>query len=56
MKEAAFVAPSAPAGTWEQLSANKKAWIEFIRIISNGTDPCITTGRVQALRNLLDLN
>jgi len=37
-----------------QLTENEKAWIEFIRVISNGRDPGITVKRVQALRELLD--
>ncbi len=49
-----FTRPTAPSGTWEDLTANERAWIEFIRIISNGTDPKITPTRVRALRVLLD--
>lgn len=34
------------------LSANELAWVEFIRMISNGTDPGVTLSRIQALRRL----
>lgn len=47
--------PRSPVGPWDQLSENEKLWIEFIRIISNGRDPKITTARVRALRELLDV-
>ena len=49
-----FTAPVAPAGPWDQLTLNEQAWIEFIRVISGGRDPMITTTRVRALRELLD--
>lgn len=49
-----FTLPTAPAGQWDQLTANEKAWIEFIRIISCGSDPRITPSRVSALTKLLD--
>ncbi|MGY3438663.1 MULTISPECIES: hypothetical protein [unclassified Marinovum] len=54
MTEATFAAPAAPSGQWDKLSSNEKAWVEFIRVISNGTDPRITAGRVRAMRVLLD--
>lgn len=46
--------PRSPTGTWEELSENEKAWIEFIRVISGGRDPKVTPARVRALRELLD--
>ena len=49
-----FTLPTSPAGTWEQLTSNEQAWIEFIRVISCGTDPRITPKRVGALMALLD--
>lgn len=49
-----FILPTAPAGPWDQLTPNEQAWIEFIRIISCGSDPRITPKRVRALRELLD--
>ena len=49
-----FTVPTSPVGPWDQLSSNEKAWIEFIRIISCGSDPRITPARVRALRALLD--
>lgn len=54
MSDDVFTIPTAPSGTWEELTPNERAWIEFIRIISNGTDPKITPSRVRALRELLD--
>lgn len=49
-----FMTPRSPTGTWEELSENEKAWIEFIRVISGGRDPKVTPARVRALRELLD--
>ena len=49
-----FMVPTSPAGDWERLTENEKAWIEFIRIISAGRDPRITPARVRALTDLLD--
>ncbi|WP_439562171.1 hypothetical protein [Roseinatronobacter sp.] len=49
-----FTLPMAPSGSWEELTPNERAWIEFIRVISCGSDPRITPGRVHALRVLLD--
>ena len=49
-----FTLPTAPAGPWDQLTENEKAWIEFIRVISCGSDPKITPARVDALMALLD--
>ena len=54
MTDAAFVVPTSPMGAWEQLSENEKTWIEFIRVISGGRDPKITTDRVRKLREVLD--
>lgn len=54
MTDCLFMPPKAPSGLWEQLTANEKAWIEFLRVISGGRDPRITPARVQALRELLD--
>ena len=54
MTDTLFVVPTAPAGPWDQLTENEKAWIEFIRIISCARDPAITTARIVALRELLD--
>ena len=49
-----FTLPTAPSGSWEELTANEQAWIEFIRIISCGSDPQVTPTRIRALRELLD--
>jgi hypothetical protein len=54
MSDGIFFVPTAPSGTWEDLTPNERAWIEFIRVISNGSDPKITPTRVRALRELLD--
>ena len=54
MSAGAITLPTAPVGPWDQLSANEKAWIEFIRVISGGRDPTVTPERVRALRDLLD--
>ena len=53
MNEPLFIAPTAPAGPWNQLTKNEKAWIEMIRVISAGRDPGLTLQRVQALTELL---
>lgn len=37
------------------LSANERAWIEFLRIITGNSDPAPTLPRVQALRRLCRL-
>ena len=55
MSETVFTLPTAPAGRWNQLTQNENAWIEFIRVISCGSDPKITSARVRALRELLDV-
>lgn len=52
--DAIFTLPTAPSGVWESLTCNEQAWIEFIRIISCGSDPKITPTRVSALSRLLD--
>lgn len=49
-----FTTPVAPAGSWDHLTKNEQTWIEFIRVISNGSDPRVTPNRVRALRELLD--
>jgi hypothetical protein len=49
-----FTLPMAPAGPWDQLTENEKTWIEFIRIISCGSDPRATPTRISALTDLLD--
>lgn len=54
MRDAIFSASMAPVGPWDQLTENKKTWIEFIRVISCGSDPKITLSRVDALTALLD--
>lgn len=54
MNDDIFALPMGPAGPWDQLTRNEQAWVEFIRIISCGSDPEITTARVRALRELLD--
>ncbi len=55
MTDTLFTLPTAPAGPWNQLTENEKAWIEFIRVISCGSDPKITPARVRALSELLDV-
>lgn len=54
MSDGPIMRPMAPSDSWEQLTANERAWIEFIRVISGGRDPRITPTRVSALRELLD--
>lgn len=54
MNDPVYTLPMAPVGPWDQLSENERGWIEFIRIISCGSDPKITPTRVRALRELLD--
>jgi hypothetical protein len=49
-----FTLPTAPAGPWDHLTANEQAWIEFIRVISCGSDPKVTPARVRSLLELLD--
>jgi len=34
------------------LTANERAWVEFIRLASKGMDPPITLAKVQALQRL----
>jgi hypothetical protein len=36
-----------------RLTENEKAWIEFIRLLSQGSDPMPTLRSVQALRQVL---
>lgn len=54
MTDQTFTTPTSPTGTWEDLTTNEKAWIEFIRVISAGSDPRPTPERVSKLRVLLD--
>ncbi|MBB4209346.1 hypothetical protein LY39_03375 [Roseinatronobacter bogoriensis subsp. barguzinensis] len=54
MSDDIYVLPMGPVGPWDQLTRNERAWIEFIRVISCGSDPKITPARVRALRELLD--
>jgi len=54
MNDTTFTLPSAPSGRWVELSRNEQVWIEFIKVISCGSDPKITPSRVRALRELLD--
>jgi hypothetical protein len=54
MSEGKFTTPTSPLERWDQLTPNEKAWIEMIRVISNGSDPRITPERVRDLRDLLD--
>ena len=49
-----FTTPVAPAGPWDHLTKNEQTWIEFIRVISSGSDPRATPDKVRALRLLLD--
>jgi hypothetical protein len=49
-----FTRPTAPAGPWDHLTKSEQTWIEFIRVISCGSDPKVTPNRVRALRVLLD--
>lgn len=55
MSDTVFVAPTGPLGPWDQLSENEKAWIEFLRVITCGSDPAPTPARVRALRAFLDV-
>ncbi len=49
-----FTLPTAPSGSWNQLTANEQAWIEFIRVISCGGDPKVMPARIRSLRELFD--
>ncbi|GAB1362309.1 hypothetical protein MASR1M32_15450 [Rhodobacter sp.] len=55
MSDGPITVPTAPAGPWDQLTENEKAWIEFIRVISRGCDPKVTPERIRALTDLLDV-
>lgn len=55
MSDGPITLPTAPAGPWEQLTENEKAWIEMIRIISCGRDPRVTLKRVRLLTEMLDM-
>lgn len=54
MSDTPFTTPTSPSARWEDLTVNERAWIEFIRVISNGRDPRPTPARVRALTELLD--
>jgi hypothetical protein len=54
MSEIMFTSPKSPAGPWDQLTENEKAWIEFIRVVSGGRDPKVTLARVQLLKVMLE--
>lgn len=48
------VAPIAPPRSdGSDLTANELAWVDFLRLISNGSDPGPTLRRVQLLRRVL---
>lgn len=50
-----FTLSTAPAaGSWDHLTKNERTWIEFIRVISGGSDPRVTPSHVRGLRLLLD--
>lgn len=38
----------------DDLTENECAWIEFLRLISKGSDPGITLRRVQLLRRICE--
>ena len=42
-----------PDGHLNDLTANERAWIEFLRLIANGRDPAPRLQDVQLLRRLL---
>lgn len=48
-----FSVPTAPNGPWEQISSNERTWIEFIRVISCGSDPRLSVEMVRKLTDLL---
>lgn len=54
MNDGPFMLPTSPMGSWDELTTNEKTWIEFVRIISGGRDPKVTSDRVRKLRELLD--
>ncbi|TVS05507.1 MAG: hypothetical protein EA407_02080 [Rhodobacteraceae bacterium] len=54
-EDSLFTLPTAPSGSWEELTPNECAWIEFIRIISCGSDPRVTPARMRALREAHDM-
>lgn len=48
------VAPIAPPRIdGSDLTENERAWVDFLRLISDGTDPGPTLKRVQLLRRVL---
>lgn len=54
MTEDFMMVPTAPSGSWETLTTNEQAWIEFIRVISAGRDPKLTTRIISGLTQILD--
>jgi hypothetical protein len=46
------------ASNWSVMGVthNERAWIEFIRLISDDTDPAPTLARIQRLRQILTAN
>ena len=54
MNDGHIMLPTSPLGRWDQLSKYEKTWVEFIRVISGGRDPKITSGRVRKLQELLN--
>lgn len=36
------------------LTDNERAWLEFLRLIGNGSDPRLTLRRVQLLRRICE--
>jgi len=40
--------------TISRLSDNEQAWIEFLRLSSNGNDPALDLASIQLLRRVLD--
>jgi hypothetical protein len=46
---------TASAATVDALTPNERAWLEFLRLISNGRDPAPTLRRVQLFRRILML-
>ena len=55
MNDGPFMLPTSPTGSWDQLSENEKAWIEFLRVISGGRDPKMTPDRARKVHELLDV-
>lgn len=47
------VSPFPPSDAPLRFSSNERAWIEFLRLLSCGTDPAPTLKAIQALRQAL---